>query len=81
MNDQTDCKYSVEGGALCFDGIYIQLASAGEMALASDIERLNARFKVLQAVFTGVDVGTSDGIGSRIIYTPEIQAAIWGVKR
>jgi hypothetical protein len=47
----------------------------------ADIERLNARFKVLQAVFTGADVGTSDGIGSRIIYTPEIQVAIWGVKR
>ena len=48
MSDQTDCRYSVEGGALCFDGIYIQLASAGEMALASEIKRLQAEVDQLK---------------------------------
>ena len=50
MSNQTDCRYSVEGGALCFDGIYIQLASAGEMALASEIERLQAEVEQLKAL-------------------------------
>lgn len=55
MSDQTDCKYSVEGGALCFDGLYIQLASAGEMALASEIDHLKRTVLVAAALLSTTD--------------------------